>query len=63
MRWATSVETECSVRAGSRWSVKQAATRSNSSIGRSISLSSRAPAWEVIVPPLNAAVTLRPRQP
>ena len=34
MRWATSVETECSVSRGSRWSVKQAATRSNRPIAR-----------------------------
>ena len=63
MRCATSVCTECSVRRGSRRSVKQAATRSNSPIERSIPRSNRAPAFEVIEPPSNAAITFLPRHP
>ena len=59
MRCATSVRTECSVRRGSRWSVKPSATRSKSPVERSASLRSSAPAFDVIDPPSNAAVTLR----
>ena len=51
------------VRRGSRRSVKQAATRSNSPIERSIPRSNRVPAFEVIEPPSNAAITLLPRHP
>ncbi len=63
MRWATRVARACSVKRGSRWSVKQAATRSNRRVDRPIRLSSNAPALEVIAPPLNEATTLRPWQP
>ena len=63
MRCATSVRTECSVRRGSRRSVKQAVTRSNSPIERSVPRSNRAPPFEVIEPPSNAAITFLPRHP
>ena len=48
IRCATSVRTECSVRQGSRWSVKLSATRSKSPVARSACLSSNAPAFDVI---------------
>src|SRR5215213_3264577 len=59
-RWPTRAGSSCSIRPGSRASWKQAAKRSTKPMARSVAPSSRAPASDVIAPPVNEATTERP---
>src|SRR5215203_3821251 len=54
------VAISCSIRSGSRASWKQPAKRSIKPMARSVAPSSRAPASDVIAPPVNEATTERP---
>src|SRR6476659_1864990 len=60
MRWAMSVSTRCSIRSCLRPSVKQAAACRDRPMARSVSRNNKAPAFDVMAPPSNAAVTFRP---
>src|SRR5215207_675609 len=54
------VAISCSIRSGSRASWKQPVKRSTKPMARSVAPSSRAPASDVIAPPVNEATTERP---
>src|SRR4249920_3753561 len=60
MRCAMSVSTRCSIRSCLRPSVKQAAACRDRPMARSVSRNNKAPAFDVMAPPSNAAVTFRP---
>src|SRR4051794_26475833 len=59
-RWPIRVARVCSMRSEARASWKQAAKRSTKPMARSVAPSSRAPASDVIAPPVNEATTERP---